>query len=71
MLFDQLGQDNVRGVIHGHNKGAGNYQKWRAQYPVDAELFTDLVPNEENETFAKRVYRYYLVYDWLENRERQ
>jgi soluble lytic murein transglycosylase-like protein len=66
MLFDQLGQDNVRGVIAAHNKGAGNYQKWQRLYPVDPVLFTELIPNEENEGFSKLVWKYYRMYQWRE-----
>jgi hypothetical protein len=65
MLFDQLGTDNVRGVISAHNKGAGNYQKWQRLYPTDPLLFTELIPNEENESFSKLVWKYYLLYKWL------
>ena len=64
-LFDDLGEGNVRGVIHTYNGGPGNYAKWHGGYPSDAVLFTDIVPNEQNETYAKKVIKYYKVYDWL------
>ncbi len=64
-LQDDLGESNVRAVIHAYNGGPGNYRRWKARYPVDQILFTDLVPNEENEIFAKKVIKYYKVYDWL------
>lgn len=64
-LFDDLGVGNVRGVVHSYNGGPGNYAKWREGYPCDAVLFTDIVPNEQNETYAKKVIKYYKVYDWL------
>ncbi|MCB1187323.1 lytic transglycosylase domain-containing protein [bacterium] len=67
-LYDQLGQDNIRGVIIAHNKGAGNYQKWTGRYGSNPVLISELVPNEENEGFIKRVLRYYLIYKWLEER---
>ncbi|MEZ5337363.1 MAG: lytic transglycosylase domain-containing protein [bacterium] len=67
-LYDQLGQDNIRGVIIAHNKGAGNYQKWTGRYGDNPVLISELVPNEENEGFIKRVLRYYLIYSWLEER---
>ena len=67
-MYDQLGEDNIRGVIIAHNKGAGNYKKWTGRYGSDPVLISELVPNEENEGFIKRVYRYYLIYDWLEGR---
>lgn len=67
-MYDQLGNDNIRGVIIAHNKGAGNYKKWIARYGSDPVLISELVPNEENEGFIKRVYRYYLIYSWLEER---
>jgi hypothetical protein len=66
MLFDQLGAGNVRGVICAHNKGAGNYQKWQQLYPADPQLFTELIPNDENESFSKLVWKYYMIYKWLE-----
>lgn len=68
MLFDQLGQSNLRGVIAGHNKGAGNYQKWQRLYPADEVLFTELIPNEENESFSKLVWKYYKINKWLDER---
>jgi hypothetical protein len=67
-MYDQLGADNIRGVIIAHNKGAGNYKKWTARYGSDPVLISELVPNEENEGFIKRVYRYYLINSWLETR---
>ncbi len=67
-LYDQLGQGNIRGVIIAHNKGAGNYKKWTGRYGSDPILISELVPNEENEGFIKRVLRYYLIYSWLEER---
>jgi soluble lytic murein transglycosylase len=66
MLFDQLGASNVRGVITAHNKGPGNYQKWQGLYPSDPMLFTELIPNEENESFSKLVWKYYELYKWRE-----
>ena len=63
--YHAMMESNVRAVIHAYNGGPGNYRRWRAQYPVNQVLFTDLVPNEENETFAKKVIKYYKVYDWL------
>jgi soluble lytic murein transglycosylase-like protein len=67
MLLDQLGQNNLRGAISAHNKGAGNYQKWQRLYPADDVLFTELIPNEENEIFSKLVWKYYLIYKWLDS----
>jgi soluble lytic murein transglycosylase len=55
----------IRSVLHCYNGGPGNYAKWRSLYPgADATLLADLVPNEENEGFAKRVWKYYLIYRW-------
>jgi soluble lytic murein transglycosylase-like protein len=55
----------IRAVLHCYNAGPGNYAKWRKLYPnADATLLADLVPNEENEGFAKRVWKYYLIYKW-------
>jgi soluble lytic murein transglycosylase len=57
----------VRAMLHCYNAGPGNYAKWRKLYPnADAVLLADLVPNEENEGFAKRVWKYYMIYRWLE-----
>lgn len=55
----------IRAVLHCYNGGPGNYAKWRSLYPsANATLLADLVPNEENEGFAKRVWKYYLIYRW-------
>jgi soluble lytic murein transglycosylase len=64
-----LGEDQhdalIRAMLHCYNAGPGNYAKWRKLYPnADATLLADLVPNEENEGFAKRVWKYYLIYKW-------
>lgn len=64
-LLEQTG--SIRAVLHSYNGGPGNYEKWAAQYPgASGALFTDLVPNEENEAFAKKVYKYMKIYEWLE-----
>jgi soluble lytic murein transglycosylase len=56
----------VRAMLHTYNGGPGNYGKWSGNYPgADAVLLADLVPNEENEGFAKRVWKYYMIYRWL------
>jgi soluble lytic murein transglycosylase-like protein len=55
----------IRAILHCYNGGPGNYAKWRSLYPgANATLLADLVPNEENEGFAKRVWKYYLIYRW-------
>ncbi|MDQ3023450.1 MAG: lytic transglycosylase domain-containing protein, partial [bacterium] len=55
----------IRAVLHSYNAGPGNYAKWRGLYPnSDAVLLADLIPNEENEEFGKRVWKYYLIYKW-------
>jgi len=55
----------LRAVIHCYNGGPGNYAKWRKLYPdADATLLTDLIPNEENEGYAKLVWKYYKIYQW-------
>jgi soluble lytic murein transglycosylase-like protein len=55
----------VRAMLHSYNAGPANYAKWRGLYPnADATLLTDLIPNEENEEFGKRVWKYYLIYKW-------
>lgn len=70
-LKEQLGGD-VRAMIHSYNGGTGNYQKWAAQYSgASGALFTELVPNEENETFAKNVYKYMKIYEWRESSGQQ
>jgi soluble lytic murein transglycosylase len=66
-LSEQLGGD-TQAVIHAYNGGAGNYQKWSARYGANPVLLTELVPNEENEGFGKRVSRYYKMYTWLQDR---
>jgi soluble lytic murein transglycosylase-like protein len=57
----------VRQVLHCYNGGPANYDHWRALYPnASGALLTELIPNEENETFAKKVWKYYKIYSWLE-----
>jgi len=64
-LFEIFGAGNIRAVIHAYNGGDGNYRKWRERYGADQLLLTELIPNEENETFGKKVIRYYKIYEWL------
>jgi soluble lytic murein transglycosylase len=72
-LYDQLGLDpasaddnGVRAVLHCYNGGPANYRHWRTLYPnAGGALLTELIPNEENETFAKKVWKYYKIYGWL------
>jgi soluble lytic murein transglycosylase len=60
----------TRAVLHCYNAGPGNYAKWRKLYPTaDATLLTDLIPNEENEEFGKRVFKYYQIYRWRLEKE--
>jgi soluble lytic murein transglycosylase-like protein len=55
----------IRATLHCYNAGPGNYSKWRGLYPsANATLLADLIPNEENEGFGKRVWKYYLIYKW-------
>lgn len=57
----------VRQVLHCYNGGPANYEHWRSLYPnANGALLTELIPNEENETFAKKVWKYYKIYGWLE-----
>ena len=64
-LNEQL-DGKTRAVIHAYNGGAGNLEKWSERYGSDPVLLTELIPNEENEGFGKRVTRYYKVYLWLD-----
>ncbi len=66
-LGEQL-SNNPRAIIHAYNGGVGNYEKWSGRYGTDPVLLTELVPNEENEGFGKRVSRYYKIYAWLDGR---
>ncbi len=66
------GADNdaaARQVLHCYNGGPANYEHWRSLYPnASGALLTELIPNEENEVFAKKVWKYYKIYEWLEAR---
>jgi len=64
-LSEIFGKGDIRGIIHAYNGGDGNLRKWRERYGSDQILLTELVPNEENETFSKKVIRYYKIYEWL------
>ena len=68
-LYEIFGAGKTRWVIHGYNGGDGNVRKWRERYGEDLALFTELVPNEENEGFGKKVTRYYKMYEWLGDRD--
>lgn len=63
-LLEIFGQGSIRAVIHAYNGGDGNFRKWRERYGGDQILLTELIPNEENETFGKKVIRYYKMYEW-------
>ncbi|MBN2081000.1 lytic transglycosylase domain-containing protein [bacterium] len=67
-LVEIFGAGQLRAIIHAYNGGDGNFRKWRDRYQTDDTLLTELIPNEENETFGKKVYRYYKVYQWLDGR---
>ena len=67
-LQEMFGAGKTREMIHAYNGGDGNFRKWRDRYGADQVLLTELIPNEENETFGKKVIRYFKVYDWLESR---
>lgn len=63
----QGGDAAVRQVLHCYNGGPANYEHWRSLYPnASGALLTELIPNEENELFAKKVWKYYKIYEWLE-----
>jgi len=65
-LVEIFGAGRQRAIIHAYNGGDGNFRKWSDRYQVDETLLTELIPNEENETFGKKVFRYYKVYRWLD-----
>ena len=74
-LFAQVGQSDplragdaqLRTVILSYNSGPGNYRAWAQRYSgADAALLTELIPNEENEEFGKKVWKYWRVYSMLQ-----
>jgi soluble lytic murein transglycosylase-like protein len=63
-LGEMFGTDNIRAIIHAYNGGDGNYRRWQREYTDNPVLLTELIPNQENEEFGKKVLRYWLVYKW-------
>lgn len=73
-LFAQLGQPDplrasdsqLRAVILSYNSGPGNYRAWAERYSgAGVVLLTELIPNEENEEFGKKVSKYWRIYSML------
>jgi soluble lytic murein transglycosylase len=53
-------------VFSAYNGGPGNVNRWlRLIGTSDPVLFTELIPNDENEQFVKKVLKYSLVYRFI------
>jgi soluble lytic murein transglycosylase len=59
-------EGSPHGALAAYNGGLGNAQRWASgSHVADADLFTEYIDYPETETYVKRVYGYYGVYQRL------
>lgn len=63
-LRDALGADYL--VLAAYNAGPGTLKAWREQMGrLEPELFVNLIPSAETETFVKKTLKYKKIYEFL------